>query len=283
MWPFESENTVNASSNRFGGCLRLLAWAGAGLLSGFWTANCYAQESARALTAEQIVAEMTKRNQERSEALRGYTSLRTYRCEYHGFGDREAELVVKMSYMSPDKKDFTILSESGSGILRKHVLRKLLEAEQEAASEENRRSTAMRRDNYEFELAGMERNADGDLYVLELKPKKRNKFLFRGRIWVDSKDFAVVRMEGEPANNPSWWTKKISIDVRYRKVRDFWLLANNHTLTEVRFHGRAVTTIDYADYRLTEGEGSPATRPNPTGTSSSCAAGAAEHSCVRDR
>lgn len=275
---------MKTSSKRFGGKLRVLVWAGAGLLSTLWAENCLAQEPVPPMSAEQVVAEMTKRNLERAEDLRGYSSLRTYECDYHGFGDRHALLSVKMSYTSPDKKKFTIVSESGSEILRKHVLRKLLEAEQEAASQENRRATAMRPENYDFQLLEVERNADGTFYVLEVTPKKPNKFLFRGRVWVDAKDFAVARMEGEPAKNPSWWTTRIAIDVRYRKVGDFWLLANNHTLSQVRFHGRAVTTINYGDYQLDWNGDSPAASELPaSGTKTSCTAGATGGTCLRDR
>jgi len=275
---------MKTSCKRLGGTLRVLVWAGAGILFALWPENCLAQEPVAPLSAEQVVAEMTKRNLKRAEDLRGYSSVRTYECDYHGFGDRHAVLTVKMSYTSPDKKQFAITSESGSGILLKHVLRKLLEAEKEATSEENRRATAIQAENYEFRLLKFEQNADGAFYVLGLTPKKVSKFLFRGRVWVDARDFAVARMEGEPAKNPSWWTKSISIDVRYRKVGGFWLLASNHTLTQVRFHGHAVTTIDYGDYQLDCNGDSPVAGELPaSGTKPSCTAGAPGGTSLRDR
>lgn len=272
---------MSISCTRIRHQVRVLACAGLGVLSVVWTANCFAQEPAASLTAEQVVSEMAKRNQQRAEALRGYTSLRTYHCEYQGLGDRRADLIVKMSYVSPDKKEFTIVSESGSELLRKHVLRKLIEAEQEAASEENRRSTAMKPENYDFRLVEIDQDATGTYYVLDVSPKKSNKFLFRGRIWVDAKDFAVTRMEGEPAKNPSWWVKKVSIDVQYRKIGDFWLLARNQTLTQVRIRGHALMTIDYGDYHVGEAHTPPAALLAPlSGASRQCATEAAPASCA---
>jgi len=38
---------------------------------------------------------------------------------------------------------------------------------------------------------------------------------------LDGQDFAVVRMEGEPAKNPSWWTKRNAIHVTYEKIGEF--------------------------------------------------------------
>ena len=128
---------------------------------------------------------------------------------------------------------------------------KLLEGEQEAASDENRRRTALSSDNYDFTLAGYESDAEGGRYILDLLPKTKNKFLYRGQIWVDDKDFAVVRNEGEPGKNPSFWIKKTEIEHRYEKVNGFWLPAENHTESVTRLGGRATLSIEYKDYRIT--------------------------------
>src|SRR5229473_2945125 len=62
---------------------------------------------------------------------------------------------------------------------------------------EQRRQTAMGPKNYEFRLVTYERTGDQGFYILEVTPRIKNKFLFRGRIWVDGQDFAVASMEGE--------------------------------------------------------------------------------------
>ena len=46
-------------------------------------------------------------------------------------------MVVRTDYQAPDKKEFTIVSESGSGTVRDRVFKKLLEAEQESMRDEN--------------------------------------------------------------------------------------------------------------------------------------------------
>ena len=128
---------------------------------------------------------------------------------------------------------------------------KLLESEQEAASDENRRRTALSTENYDFALAGYENDAAGGRYILDLLPKTKNKFLYRGKIWVDANDFAVVRIEGEPGKNPSFWIKKTEIAHRYVKVNGFWLPAENHTESVTRLGGRAILSIEYKDYKIT--------------------------------
>jgi hypothetical protein len=81
-------------------------------------------------------------------------------------------------------------------------------------------------------------------------PKTKNKFLYRGKIWVDAQDFAVVRIEGEPGKNPSMWIKKTGIAHKYVKVDGFWLPAENHTESFIRLGGKATLSIEYQDYKI---------------------------------
>jgi hypothetical protein len=204
---------------------------------------------------EQVVDNLIQMNLHRLQALRAYESNRTYRVEYHGFGGaRSAEMAVKLKYSAPRSKEFTIESTSGSKLLIDRVLKKLLEAEKEELDEEVQRRSALNRDNYDFKLVGFEDTASGAMYVLAVEPKSKNKFLYRGRIWVDAKDFAVTRLEAEPAKSPSFWTKNSEIEQAYTKVNDFWLPERNHSLSLIRLGGRAELTIEYNDYRITSAD-----------------------------
>jgi outer membrane lipoprotein-sorting protein len=199
------------------------------------------------LSLEQVLANLEQRNAQRAAALEQFEGKRIYRMQYRGFpGDKDAEMVVKVSFRAPNSKEFTVQSQTGSKFVIDHVFKKLLEGEQEALKAENRLDTALTRQNYDFELTGY----DGAQYVLKLLPKTRNKFLYRGTIWVDAKDFAVVRIEGEPGKNPSMWIKKTGIAHRYVKVDDFWLPAENHSESFIRLGGKATLSIEYQDYKI---------------------------------
>lgn len=209
-------------------------------------------EPRSALTPEQVVNNLVRRNLTRAQGLAGYRGTRTYRLEYQGFpGSRSAELVVDVRYESPGTKEFTIRSETGSKLLIDRVFKKLLQGEKEALTDENAKHTALNRDNYKFAQVGYESAPTGTLYVLSVEPRTKNKFLYRGRIWIDAEDFAVVRLQGEPVKNPSFWTKDTKIEETYVKVGDFWFPASNRSTSSIRLGGRAYLTIDYKDYRTT--------------------------------
>ncbi|SRR5258708_498370 len=203
------------------------------------------------LNAEQIVQNLVSMNLKRAEALVGYQSTRIYRLTYKGFpSGRTAEMVVNVKYQSPATKEFEIVSSTGSKVLIERVFKKLLQAEKDAFEVENQKRIAINQENYELTLVGYENAPGGPSYVLSVKPRTKNKYLFQGKIWVDADQFAVVRIEGEPAKNPSFWIKDTKLETLYVNVNDFWLPAHQHSVTSVRMGGHADFSIEYKDYRI---------------------------------
>ena len=196
------------------------------------------------------MAKVALMNQQRAIALQSYSSLRTYHLVCHCLVHKTADMVVRITYRSPDKKEFTVVSESGSGTIRHRVFKRLLDAEVESMQPENQQRTDITAENYAFRLLQSPETGANDFYVLQATPRHKNKFLFRGRIWVDAKDFAVIRVEGEPAVNPSWWTPETDFTRVYQKVGAFWLPESNESVTKVRIFGTAELTINYGKYNI---------------------------------
>lgn len=205
------------------------------------------------LTAEQVVHNLAQMNLHRAQALHAYQGTRTYQVQYRGFpGTRSAEMVVKVKYLSPGQKEFVIQSATGSKLIVDKVLKKLLEAEKEESSPGMERRSALTDVNYNFSLIRYESTPSGSMYLLNVEPRRKDTFLYRGRIWVNAEDFAVMRVEAEPAKNPSFWIRNTDIVQVYTKVSGFWLPANNHSVTTIRLGGRADLTIDYKGYEITD-------------------------------
>lgn len=221
------------------------------VLSGVSTADADVR-AARPLSADAIIQKLMAANAQRAQALRGYRGKRVYNLQYKGlFGSHDAQMVVEASYSAPDKKDFKILSESGSRLLINRVLLRLLSSESEAQEDQNRKALEINPQNYEFSLDQIEHTAKGDFYVLNVKPKGPSRYLYRGKIWVDAHDFAVARMDGEPQKNPSLWVSHTEIEYQWANKDGFWLPVRNLSVTQVRMGGKATLIIDYSDYQIT--------------------------------
>jgi hypothetical protein len=201
------------------------------------------------MTATAIVDQMQQHNLSRTEELRHYKATRHYQVDYKGFGAGfGAKMEVEVSFDAPAEKSFRIVSQSGSGILIDKVLKRLLETEKEALKDQS--ATALTAANYTFQLEGTENLAGRPTYILSVQPIVDSKLLYRGKIWVDAADFAVVKIEAQPAKNPSFWIAKTDIRHTYSKTGDFWLPEQNRSESKVRVGGTAVLTIDYGTYKI---------------------------------
>jgi negative regulator of sigma E activity len=206
-----------------------------------------AQEAAP-FTAREVVDRMVQRDAQRLILTQGYAGMRRYVLENDGMHKR-AEMLVNVIGDSDGTKHFEVLSEQGWKAAQKHVLHKMLESEAQMSPPEARAKTRLCSDNYEFQMTGRENVGDRPAYVIDVKPKRRDQYLFAGRIWVDAEDYALVRADGTPARNPSFWTKHVQFVHTYQKTGLFWFPLCTESVTDARIFGRTDLAIEYFDYK----------------------------------
>ncbi len=68
-------------------------------------------------------------------------------------------------------------------------------------------------------------------------------------------DYAVIRVQGEPAKSPSWWISKANFDWRYERHGEFWLPEKSVAVSHVRIGGDAKLTIEYGGYHVVANDG----------------------------
>jgi hypothetical protein len=198
-------------------------------------------------SAEDVVAKMMQLDAQRQSQLTGYTAIRHYVAVNKS---RRAEMLVRVTCDSSGAKQFSILSEEGTGSIRKRVFHKLLSEETEASRHGTRNSTRLIPANYDFQFMGQENLETGPAYLLQVSPKTANKYLIDGKIWVDANDYSIVRIEGQPARNPSFWVHSVHFVHTYEKVGPFWFASATHTQSEIRIFGSSELTIENSDYTL---------------------------------
>jgi outer membrane lipoprotein-sorting protein len=206
-----------------------------------------AQDSATNPTADEIVTRMAAHDLARQSSMEGYAGMRRYVLENQKFHKR-AEMLVQVQGDRDGTKHFAVVSEDGWEAAHKHVLHKMLESETETSRPEKRAGARLNSENYEFSLIGTELAAARTAYVLEVRPKRSEKYLFEGRIWVDGEDYALVRAEGKPAKKPSFWTKSVHFVQVYQKYGPVWFPLSTHSETEARLFGTTNVSIEYFGY-----------------------------------
>ena len=201
------------------------------------------------ITEEYVFAEMASHNEHRSAALLDYTALRTYQV-VDLRGKVHAEESGRMEYHAPDQKSFAVTSEKGSGLVRHLALNPLIASEIEAASGKQHHDSSITPANYSLHLLGEQQVGPYHCFVAEAVPKRLDKYLFDGKIWIDTQDFAVVRIAGHPAKKLSFWIERADFVREYQKIDEFWLPRRDETFVQVRLYGKKVLTIDHNNYTV---------------------------------
>ncbi|MEG9438556.1 hypothetical protein JAO29_20640 [Edaphobacter sp. HDX4] len=215
------------------------------LLSG--VPSALSQTSDSLPSADDVAAKMMQADAERRSELAGYTAMRRYVAVNQ---NRHAEMVVRVECSPDGAKHFTVISEEGSSAIRKHALYKMLSEESMASRREAREGSRITPANYKFNMLGQDTLDTGPAYVLAIVPKTDNKYLIEGRIWVSATDYSIVRVEGKPARDPSFWVHDVHFVHTYQRVGQFWFASSTHSTSEIRIFGRSELTIENSDYAL---------------------------------
>lgn len=194
---------------------------------------------------QDIVARMEQLNAQRRQALGSYQNRRRYAAAT-SFLHWQSYLLIEESFKAPQEKQLRIVERGGSRTIEQRVFKPLIDAELA-----NNRSTSSGevdfcRANYKFTPLGLDDVAKA--YVFQIVPRRPDKFLLRGKLWVNAQDLAIQRVEGEPAGRLSFWIRRNRLVHEYAKFGDFWFPVRTSSEVDLRLFGHATLEIDYFDY-----------------------------------
>jgi hypothetical protein len=206
------------------------------------------------------VACMAKAAVQNQTHTRSYTVTR----EYELFGQKRdktrSRVIADVTFQPPDSKNYRIQGTEGSAI-GEEIVRLVLE--REAAVAKDRGASDISEGNYSFQFLREEVTGGQRCYVLQLLPKRKDKNLLRGTIWVDADTYLVRRIEGEPQKSPSWWLRDLHIVFVYAQVGGMWLPTSSEFTAKVRLVGVSTMLAHDLGYSYSQLAGAgtlPATR-----------------------
>jgi hypothetical protein len=106
----------------------------------------------------------------------------------HLKGKVHAEESGRMEFRAPDQKTFVVTSETGSGLIRKMALKPLISSEIKAAAGKEHHDSAISPANYSLDILGEQQDGPYHCFVAQAVPKRKDKFLFEGKLWIDADD-----------------------------------------------------------------------------------------------
>ena len=146
-----------------------------------------------------------------------------------------SEVMAQINFVPPGMKTYKITQVRGNSRGAKMV-GELLDRETESAKKGN--ASGVNRTNYDFVFLRQENFGDVPEYVLGTLPKRKDRNLLRGQIWVDASTFRIRRIEGVPAKSPSFWLKNIHITLQFAQLGGMWVPVTFDAIATVRLLGQ---------------------------------------------
>ena len=181
-----------------------------------------------------ILLRMAQARAENQTRLRPYKVTRAYRLFGQATQVTRSEVIADVTFVPPDVKHYEIRQANGLG-LGESIVRQMLDHETDIVK--NNGANDLTAANYDFRFVREEERNGRRVYVLEILPRRKDKTLLRGHVWVDATTYRLHRTEGKPGKAPSWWLRDSSIVLVYGDVEGMWLQTSSESTASVRLLG----------------------------------------------
>jgi membrane peptidoglycan carboxypeptidase len=188
----------------------------------------------------------------RDENLLGYTVTEVYRV-YRG-ADRThpaAQMMVKTTYRKESGKSYVIVSQSGSELLLKEVLGRILDNERLITQPASRAQAVLTTANYAMTVKGDDMVDGRACRMVAIEPKRSSPYLFRGSIWVDAQDGSIVKLEGVASKAASVLAAATQVSRQYGSVHGLPMATHAAAVAGSWLLGQTTIDIDYSGYEMT--------------------------------
>jgi len=190
---------------------------------------------------DDIVAHMLAFREWQNGALREYQAHRRFYASNPRFS-KDSTLEVQTIFRWPYTMQSTVMKQDGSDFIKEHVFDKIIEAESELSINDQ---ADLIPKNYDFALAGKEDCQGRPCWKLNLRPKRKDKYLIEGDMWVDAADYAVSRIHGTPSKHLSMWVSRVVIDRQLTRIAGVWLPNKIESSSSIRLVGDVQLQIEY--------------------------------------
>lgn len=180
-----------------------------------------------------ILERMREAQKENRTHLRAYSVVREYKLYQGKTESPKTRLKVRIQFLPPRVKSYDVLDSTGG--MGEKVVRRILD--HEMALNRDPETAEMSPPNYDFRFLGAEQLNGQNCYVLEARPKRKDKNLVKARIWVDTSSFRMLRLEGTPVTDPSFWTRDVRLFLDFGEMDGMWLPIAMEATARVRLLG----------------------------------------------
>jgi hypothetical protein len=161
-----------------------------------------------------------------------------------------AEMTVKTTYRKDRGKSYEVLNESGSELILKQVLGRVLDSERTATQPANRPTALITSVNYTMLVKGREVVDGRNCIALSITPRRNAQYLFQGDLWVDAQDYSIVQLAGVTAKSPTALAGPTQVSRQYATVEGLPMATHATATSASWLLGQTTVDIEYTSYQM---------------------------------
>lgn len=161
----------------------------------------------------------------------------------------EYELVRNFS-AQPRQLSYQSVKFTGDNFVKTNVITRVLQSEVDHVQKGDPEASAINDANYKFSYKGTE-ELDGKLmHVFQLKPRRKDPSLFKGKIFVDAYTGSLRRAEGTISKSPSFFVRKIEFVQDFDDISGFTMPVSMRSTAKARIIGKTIVNVFHRAYNV---------------------------------
>jgi hypothetical protein len=214
------------------------------------TSACCADEPPSiTLSPAQALQVYQQRAAQQLDTLTSYSDETFITAELRETG-QQAEFLLKRTFSPPRSLTFSVVTSSGSAFVKHEVIARVLHEEVARVQKGKGMNLAILADNYKFLFKGIEGLEGRTVYAFEVKPRRKQAGLFKGKIFLDCREGHIARSTGRLVRTPSWWVKRVDFVRDYADLETFTFPVRTQVTAQARLVGRISITVVHSGYQL---------------------------------
>ena len=161
----------------------------------------------------------------------------------------EYELVRNYS-AQPRQLTYQSIKFTGDSFVKTNVITRVLQSEVDHVEKGDPATSAINETNYKFSYKGTEELNGRQMHVFQIKPRRKDPSLFKGKIFVDAYTGSLRRAEGTVSKSPSFFVRKIEFVQDFDDIGGFTMPVAMRSTAKARIIGKTIVNVFHRAYDL---------------------------------
>ena len=191
-----------------------------------------------------------QRSVEQARKLAEYTDKTLVQAELPDTRQKGEYELVRNYSAQPRQMTYQSIKFTGDSFVKTNVITRILQSEVDHVEKGDPAASAIDDKNYKFSYKGTEELNGRQMHVFQLKPRRKDPSLFKGKIFVDAYTGTLRRAEGTVSKSPSFFIRKIEFVQDFDDINGFTMPVSMRSTAKARIIGKTIVNVFHRGYDL---------------------------------